>query len=56
MTSSSDKTISVFSKEGKLYQVEYSFTAVKNAGFTAVGVTSKDSVVVVIERKVPVVL
>jgi len=32
MTSHADKYITVFTKEGILKQVEYSFNAVKNAG------------------------
>lgn len=40
-TSNADKEITVFSKEGKLYQIEYSFNAVKNAGFTSLAVRGK---------------
>jgi 20S proteasome alpha/beta subunit len=33
---------------------EYSFNAVKNSGYTSIGVRGKDSVVVVTQKKVPV--
>ena len=51
--SSKDKEITVFSKEGKLYQIEYSFSAVKNAGFTSLAVRGKDCVVAITQKKVP---
>ena len=50
---SADKEITVFSKEGKLYQIEYSFNAVKNAGFTSLAVRGKDCVVAITQKKVP---
>lgn len=48
--SSADKEITVFSKEGKLYQIEYSFNAVKNAGFTSLAVRGKDCVIAITQK------
>eukprot|EP00761_Pharyngomonas_kirbyi_P003573 gb/GECH01003577.1/.p1 GENE.gb/GECH01003577.1/~~gb/GECH01003577.1/.p1 ORF type:complete len:247 (+),score=58.83 gb/GECH01003577.1/:1-741(+) len=48
-----DRLISVFSPEGRIYQVEYAFKAVKTPAETSVGVKGKNSVVVVTQKKVP---
>lgn len=48
-----DRYITVFSPEGKLFQVEYAINAVKKCGLTGISLRGKDSVVTVVQRKVP---
>ncbi|KAI3938908.1 hypothetical protein MKW92_012531 [Papaver armeniacum] len=46
-----DSRTTIFSPEGRLYQVEYAMEAIGNAG-SAIGVLSKDGVVLIGEKKV----
>jgi 20S proteasome subunit alpha 1 len=49
-----DRALTIFSTEVKLYQIEYAFKAISAAGVTAIAVRGKEGVVIVGQRKIQV--